>query len=350
MRKTEPLEDEDDDVGRVLSLQSHVVHGYVGNKSAVFPLQLLGFDVDIVNTVQFSNHTGYASFTGEKLDGDQLCNLMDGLDANDLMSSYTHLLTGYAGTKSFVEAIVKVATRLKSKNPDLVYVCDPVLGDNNKLYVPKELVKVYSEDVVPLANVLLPNQFEAELLSGIKIECEKDALKVCETLHDRGPSIIVITSLSLTDDDDDDDNEGEILMLLSHREKDSRHAYIVRVPRLDSYFTGTGDLTAALMLGYLGKGFTSNQALEMTASSVRGVTQVLTQILRKPSFRARTQVHAVLRRTCNYEARMAKKAKASGEIRTRRPSRTVPPPELRLIQSRDDLLSPPPLLRAVKLL
>ena len=328
MRKTEPLEDEDDDVGRVLSLQSHVVHGYVGNKSAVFPLQLLGFDVDIVNTVQFSNHTGYASFTGEKLDGDQLCNLMDGLDANDLMSSYTHLLTGYAGTKSFVEAIVKVATRLKSKNPDLVYVCDPVLGDNNKLYVPKELVKVYSEDVVPLANVLLPNQFEAELLSGIKIECEKDALKVCETLHDRGPSIIVITSLSLKDDDDDDDNEGEILMLLSHREKDSRHAYIVRVPRLDSYFTGTGDLTAALMLGYLGKGFTSNRALEMTASSV----------------------HAVLRRTCNYEARMAKKAKASGEIRTRRPSRTVPPPELRLIQSREDLLSPPPLLRAVKLL
>ena len=328
MKKNRDDDDDDDDVGRVLSLQSHVVHGYVGNKAAVFPLQLMGYDVDFVNTVQFSNHTGYSGWTGEKLNGDQLCTLMDGLDANGLMMSYTHLLTGYAGTESFLRAIVKVAKRLKAKSPDLVYMCDPVLGDNNKLYVPKELVKIYSEELVPLSNVLLPNQFEAEMLTGMKIESESDALKVCDKLHDRGPSIVVITSLTLEKKTDD---SKHILMLLSHQEKDScssssssRHAYVIRVPRLEGYFTGTGDLTASLMLGYLGKGYTSKQALEMTASSV----------------------HAVLKRTSNHEAKMIRQAKESGKIRTRRPSRTVPPPELRLIQSQNELRSPPPLLHA----
>ena len=141
MRKTEPLEDEDDDVGRVLSLQSHVVHGYVGNKSAVFPLNFRIRRRYREHRSVFQSHR-IRFFYGEKLDGDQLCNLMDGLDANDLMSSYTHLLTGYAERNHASKQCVKVATRLKSKNPDLVYVCDPVLGDNNKLYVPKELVKV----------------------------------------------------------------------------------------------------------------------------------------------------------------------------------------------------------------
>jgi pyridoxine kinase len=81
------------DTGRVLSIQSHTVQGYVGNKSAVFPLQLLGFDVDPINSVQFSNHTGYPTFRGQVLNGSQLWDLIEGLAENDLLH-YTHLLTG----------------------------------------------------------------------------------------------------------------------------------------------------------------------------------------------------------------------------------------------------------------
>lgn len=116
---------------RVLSIQSHVVHGYVGNKSAVFPLQLCGFDVDSINSVQFSNHTGYAKgVKGDILNGDQLLNLVQGLHENSLLGQTSHLLTGYIGSVSFLEAVVSVRNQLKAANPNLIYVCDPVIYEH----------------------------------------------------------------------------------------------------------------------------------------------------------------------------------------------------------------------------
>ncbi|KAK8914087.1 Pyridoxal kinase [Platanthera zijinensis] len=106
--------------GRVLSIQSHTVQGYVGNKSAVFPLQLLGYDVDPINSVQFSNHTGYSTFRGQVLDGQQLWDLIEGLSANNLLY-YTHLLTGYIGSVSFLNAILGVVEKLRLINPELIY-------------------------------------------------------------------------------------------------------------------------------------------------------------------------------------------------------------------------------------
>ncbi|KAJ4960578.1 hypothetical protein NE237_020488 [Protea cynaroides] len=155
------------ETGRVLSIQSHVVRGYVGNKSAVFPLQLLGFDVDPINSVQFSNNTGYPTFKGQALNGQQLWDLIEGLEANELLY-YSHLLTGYIGSVSFLETVLQAVNKLHSVNPKLTYVCDPVMGDEGKLYVPQELVSVYRERVVPVASMLTPNQFEAELLTGFR--------------------------------------------------------------------------------------------------------------------------------------------------------------------------------------
>jgi pyridoxine kinase len=174
------------DTGRVLSIQSHTVQGYVGNKSAVFPLQLLGFDVDPINSVQFSNHTGYPTFRGQVLNGSQLWDLIEGLAENDLLH-YTHLLTGYIGSVSFLTTVLQVVDKLRSVNPDLVYVCDPVLGDEGKLYVPQDLISVYQQKVVPVATMLTPNQFEVELLTGLRITCEEDGLKACNALHSAGP-------------------------------------------------------------------------------------------------------------------------------------------------------------------
>ena len=120
----------------MLSIQSHVVRGYVGNKSAVFSLQLLGMEVDIINSVHFSNHRGYPSFTGKHSGQNQL-----------LQDAYTHLLTGYIGSVALLEAVVRVRKRLrdartyeKNHHPFL-YVCDPVLGDQGRLYVPTQLGK-----------------------------------------------------------------------------------------------------------------------------------------------------------------------------------------------------------------
>lgn len=185
-------------IPRVLSIQSHVVRGVVGNKSAVFPLQLLGLNVDAVNSVQFSNHTGYAGgFRGEVLQGDQLWALLEGLEANNLLRGYSHVLTGYIGSESMLLMVVRVLEKLREHNPSLTYVCDPVMGDNGNMYVPQELVKVYRETVVGFASVLTPNQFEAELLTGQAIHSREDAIKACDILHQNGPHTVILTSLDL---------------------------------------------------------------------------------------------------------------------------------------------------------
>jgi len=195
---------------RVLSIQSHVVSGYVGNKSASFPLQLLGFEVDTINSVQFSNHTGYpAGVRGQVLDDTQLQELVDGLNANNI-NRYSHVINGYIGSKSFLTKLGEVVKHLKSINPDLIYVCDPVMGDTGPgMYVPKELLPVYQEVILPLADVCLPNQFEAELLTGKKIESEEDAIAVMDILHSKGVSTVILSSTELG-------SESHLVGLASH--------------------------------------------------------------------------------------------------------------------------------------
>merc|ERR1712095_183154 len=152
---------------RVLSIQSHVVSGYVGNKSATFPLQLLGFEVDAINSVQFSNHTGYdKGVKGQVLDDEQLAELIEGLKINQI-DIYSHLINGYIGSDKFLKQLKETVTHLKSQNPDLIYVCDPVMGDTGPgWYVPQSLLPIYKGEILPLADVCVPNQFEAELLTG----------------------------------------------------------------------------------------------------------------------------------------------------------------------------------------
>ena len=120
----------------------------------------MGFEVDVINSVQFSNHTGYPSgWEGEVLDGSMLRQLVDGMDRNGLLSSESdsggigNILTGYIGSESFLRAVVSVVQKLKDLNPKCRYICDPVLGDMGKFYVPKELVDIYRRDVLPLVGV-----------------------------------------------------------------------------------------------------------------------------------------------------------------------------------------------------
>ncbi|KAL5574382.1 hypothetical protein UlMin_023979 [Ulmus minor] len=254
------------ETGRVLSIQSHTVQGYVGNKSAVFPLQLLGYDVDPINSVQFSNHTGYPTFKGQVLNGQQLWELIEGLEANDLLY-YTHLLTGYIGSVSFLNTVLEVVNKLRSVNPKLTYVCDPVMGDEGKLYVPPELVVVYREKVVPVASMLTPNQFEAEKLTGFRIESESDGRDACNILHAAGPSKVVITSINL---------DGNLLLIGSHQKENGQRPeqFKIKIPKIPAYFTGTGDLVTALLLGWSNKYPDNlNKAAELAVSSLQALLQ-----------------------------------------------------------------------------
>ncbi|OWZ14830.1 Pyridoxal kinase [Phytophthora megakarya] len=272
-----------DDGGRVLSIQSHVVQGYVGNKSAVFPLQLLGMDVDPINSVQFSNHTGYSKFTGRRLTGDELHELLDGMEANNLLrDAHTHLLTGYIGSISSLDAIVRVYERLREAqtHPErLVYVCDPVMGDLGKLYVPLELVDLYRSKVLPICDVLTPNQYECELLAKMELRTVEDAMRACKKLHTLGPKVVVISSFQEASDGETPKElvviGSKVIASSADGGKSRCEQYEVRFPWIDSYYTGTGDLFAALLLAWLYR-FPSDfkRALENVISTIQDVLRI----------------------------------------------------------------------------
>lgn len=212
----------------------------------MFPLQLLGFDVDVVNSVHFSNHTGYAhGFRGDVLAGNQLKEILEGLEVNGLLGNIEHLLTGYIGSESFLMGVLDVLTTLRKHNPKVRFVCDPVLGDHGKFYVPTELVALYKEKVIPVADVVTPNQFEVEQLTGIRADSVNEARKACKVLHDMGPSLVIITSIVL-------EGDADVMAVLASRRKDNGDEEVWRIdtPIIPGSFTGTGDLCAALFLGH----------------------------------------------------------------------------------------------------
>lgn len=287
----------------------------VGNKAAVFPLQLLGFDVDVVNSVHFSNHTGYRNgFEGDILRGEQLRSIMDGLRRNELLSEIGHILTGYIGSESFLEAVVDVVKTVRSEveqksQKRVRFVCDPVLGDKGKFYVPIELVQLYREKVIPLADVLTPNQFEVEQLTGIVIRSIEDAKRACHVLHQMGPTLVLITSMEL----DSNKDQNSMTIVASQIQKSPNNesevqemTWRIDCPILPGHFTGTGDLCAALFLAHT----TTN-----LGNNINQIPNAMERVV--------NTMFAILKRSFD----------AAGE--------TVKSRELKLVQSQDIILNPP---------
>ncbi|XP_036301589.1 pyridoxal kinase isoform X1 [Pipistrellus kuhlii] len=281
---------------RVLSIQSHVVRGYVGNRAATFPLQVLGFEIDAVNSVQFSNHTGYAHWKGQVLNADELHEVYEGLKLNNV-NKYDYVLTGYTRDKSFLAMVVDIVRELKQQNSRLVYVCDPVMGDKwegeGSMYVPEDLLPVYKEKVVPVADIITPNQFEAELLTGRKIHSQEEALVVMDVLHSMGPDTVVITSSDLSSPRGSD----YLIVLGSQRIQHTIRPLIscavppgrpdwhpdgsvakerirMDIHKVDAVFVGTGDLFAAMLLAWTHKHPNNLKvACEKTVSAMHHVLQ-----------------------------------------------------------------------------
>ncbi|XP_042543154.1 pyridoxal kinase isoform X1 [Dipodomys spectabilis] len=307
---------------RVLSIQSHVVRGYVGNRAATFPLQVLGFEIDAVNSVQFSNHTGYAHWKGHVLNSQELHDLYEGLKLNNV-NKYDYVLTGYTRDKSFLATVVDIVRELKQQNSRLVYVCDPVMGDKwsgeGYMYVPEDLLPVYREKVVPVADIITPNQFEAELLSGRKIHSQEEALVVMDMLHSMGPDTVVITSSDLPAPRGSD----YLIALGSQRMRrpdgsTATQRIRMEMRKVDAVFVGTGDLFAAMLLAWTHKHPDNLKvACEKTVSAM----------------------HHVLQRTMQYAQAQA------GEGQKPRPAEL----ELRMVQSKKDIEDPEIVVQATVL-
>lgn len=280
---------------RVLSVQSHVVHGYVGQKAATFPLQLLGWDVDPVNTVHFANHTGYRHKAGESLTAEQLRRVVwNGLLPNGLLKSVTHLLTGYIRSRELLEVVRELIDLLNSERAGqepVWYLCDPVLGDNGRLYVPPEMVEAYRDILIPRAHLIIPNAYELQLL----VPHETDIERACHWLHTHYQvPVIVVTGAEA------DEHQRPCVYLSEALRKQSK--WFQLPSRLPGSFTGTGDLSAALLLAWSARVPNLQQAVEYAFSTV----------------------YHVLRRTLD-----------EGEI-----VEAGVPPELALIQSAKDILEP----------
>ena len=227
----------------ILSVQSQVVYGHVGNRASVFPLERMGFEVWPMNTVQFSNHTGYPQWKGMVFPGSHIAELWEGLSVLGCVSSCDAVLSGYMGSLDIGEAILDIVASLRKNNPHSLYCCDPVMGDyEGGLYVKPDIPLFFKDRVLPQASIIKPNQFEAELLSGVAIRGMDDARKACVILHAAGPAIILVTSLEVAPGPGD-----MISTLLSF----GGQAYLARTPRF-AFSTaphGAGDLASALFLG-----------------------------------------------------------------------------------------------------
>jgi len=227
----------------VISIQSHVAYGHAGNSAAVFALQRLGIEVWPVHTVQFSNHTGYPDWQGEVFTADHIARILDGLETRGAFARCDALLTGYIGDATLGAVIVDAAARIRAANPRALWACDPVMGDHGKgLFVRAGVPEFMAERALPAADLLTPNLFELEILTGRRPRGRAAVRDAAASLLARGPKIVLVTSLSAEGDD-----AGEMEMLAVTAEGAWRAAF----PRLPIAPNGAGDAVAALFLGFL---------------------------------------------------------------------------------------------------
>jgi pyridoxine kinase len=247
----------------ILSIQSHVAYGHVGNAAAVFPMQRLGVEVWPIHTVQFSNHTGYGQWTGRVFDGATISELVDGIAQRGVLASCDGVLSGYMGAPDIGEAIVAAVARVRAANRQALYCCDPVIGDVGRgVFVRPGVPEFMRERAVPAADIVTPNQFELEMLAGRASGTLADAKAAVKTVHALGPRIVLVTSLHTNDTPAD-----SIDLLVS----DTVSTWRLRTPKLAISVNGAGDAIAALFFVHYAKTGSAAAALSAAGSSIYGL-------------------------------------------------------------------------------
>jgi pyridoxine kinase len=251
---------------RFLSLQSHVAYGYVGNRAATFPLQRLGHEVWAVNTVEFSNHTGYGAWRGRTAPADQVAEIVRGIEELGLLPRCDALLTGYVGDAALADVVLDTAHRVRAANAKALWCCDPVLGDvDTGIYVKAGIDTFFRERAIPAADLVTPNHFELEHLTGRTISTMSEALEAARSLLN-GPRLALITSLRRADAPAD-----SIEMVAVSREA----AWRIATPLIGFEVApnGTGDAVAALFSAHWIESGDIAGALGKVASSIFAVLE-----------------------------------------------------------------------------
>jgi len=249
----------------VISIQSQVAYGHVGNSAAVFPMQMHGIDVIAVPTTLLSNRPGYETIRGQVLEAQLVADLLLGVEERGALDAANMILSGYLGSPEIAAVVADFVARAKASHPALRYACDPVLGDRDRgLFVKAEIPPLVRDRLLPLADILTPNHFEFEFLCGAKASTSGQMIESAQTLLARGPSTVVVTSAEL-----DDTPTGEIETLAIERTE----AWRVRTPKLPISPNGTGDLFASLLVSARVRGSDTREALGHAASAIYAVLE-----------------------------------------------------------------------------
>jgi pyridoxine kinase len=245
---------------KILSIQSAVAYGHVGNSAAVFPLQRIGVEVLPVYTVNFSNHTGYGAWRGPLISPDDVRDVITGIEERGVLPQIDVVLSGYQGGEGIADVILDAVARVKAANPGAVYACDPVMGNaKSGCFVAPAIPDLLRDRVVPAADIVTPNQFELGFLTGTAPDSLESTLESVDLVRASGPSTVLVTSVERPDRP-----EGTIEMLAV----DDAGAWIVRTPLIPMKANGSGDVTAALFTAHYRATGDAATALARTTSSV----------------------------------------------------------------------------------
>jgi len=247
----------------LLSIQSHVAYGHVGNAAAVFALQRIGVEVWPVHTVQFSNHTGYGRWRGRVFDGEAIGDAVQGIAELGVLGACDGVITGYMGDAGIGRAMLDAVARVRATNPAARYCCDPVIGDVGRgVFVREGVGEFMREHAVPAADIVTPNHFELDYLSGRSSTTMHQALAAVDAVHARGPRIVLVTSVHT------DETPADAIDLVA---SDGRSRFRVRTPKLQLTVNGAGDAIAALFFAHTLRTGSVARALSAATSSVFGV-------------------------------------------------------------------------------
>lgn len=244
----------------ILSIQSAVAYGHVGNSAAVFPLQRIGHEVWPVYTVNFSNHTGYGSWKGPMIPAEDVREVIAGIDDRGALKDVDVVLSGYLGGDDIAEVVVDAVRTIKEQNPSAVYACDPVMGNaKSGCHVSENIPPLLRGRVVPVADIITPNQFELGYLTGKEATDLASTVDAIEAAKAMGPSTVLVTSGERPEQPED-----AVEMIAA----DEHGMWIVQTPRLPFKRNGSGDVACALFTGHYTETGDAADALAKTASSV----------------------------------------------------------------------------------
>ncbi|ACK49367.1 pyridoxal kinase [Methylocella silvestris BL2] len=268
---------------RIISIQSQVVHGSVGHNAALFPMQALGVAVAAVPTTLLSNHPRYPTLRGRVLDAPLVADLLLGVAERGLIEASSILLTGYLGSAEIGAVVGDFVDRAKARNPQLAYLCDPVIGDDEPgVFVAPGLVDLIRDRLVPAAAILTPNQFELEILAGAPARDIYALRRAAALISARGPGRVVVTGCALADTPRDCIETVVCESDVIHR---------IATVRLPIRPNGAGDLFAGLLAAHLARG---RPLIAASESAARGVSSVLARTLAEGSYELRIVAEDIL--------------------------------------------------------